>query len=65
MILSYDSNNSCNDLSTLFCKMFPDGEIASGFSIGKTKRRYTMLYGIAGNSMKMYCAILIRRHILQ
>ena len=64
MILSYDSNNSCNDLSTLFCKMFPDGEIASGFSIGKTKVDI-LLYGIGRNSMKMYCAILIRRHFLQ
>ena len=27
--------------------MFPDSEIASQFTLGKTKARYAMLYGIA------------------
>ena len=38
MILSHDSYNSGNDLSTLFCRTFADSEI---------KCRHTMLYGIA------------------
>ena len=46
MINSHSSYNSCADLGAMFQVMFPDSKIASQFTLGKTKARYTMLYGI-------------------
>ena len=40
---SYDSSS---DIVKLFQCMFPDSEIASQFSMGKTKSRYMILYGL-------------------
>ena len=39
--------NSCTDIAKLFHSMFPDSEIAGQFSMGKTKCRYIILYGLA------------------
>ena len=47
MVNCHNSYNSCADLGAMFHFMFPDREIASQFTLGKTKVRYTMLYGIA------------------
>ena len=47
MVLAHDSYNSCCDLSKLFGRVFPDSDVAKAFTLGKTKCRYTMLYGIA------------------
>ena len=47
MVLTHDSYNSCCDLSKLFGRMFPDSDVVKAFTLGKTKCRYTMLYGIA------------------
>ena len=47
MVLAHDSYNSCCDLSKLFGRMFPDSDVEKAFTLGKTKCRYTMLYGIA------------------
>ena len=41
------SYNFCSDLANLFQCMFADSEIAHQFSLGKTKCRYLILYGIA------------------
>ena len=53
MILTHESYNSCNDLAPLFQRMFVRHEVAEHFSLGKTKSRYTMLYGIAPEVKKM------------
>ena len=47
MISSHESNNSCSNILEIFQRMFFDSEIAAMFSLGKTKSRYTILYGIA------------------
>ena len=47
MVTCQSSYNSCADLGAMFQVMFPDSEIASQFTLGKTKARYTMLYRIA------------------
>ena len=47
MVNCHSSYNSCADLGEMFKVMFPDSEIASQFTLGKTNARYTMLYGIA------------------
>ena len=46
-MISHESYNSCSDLSERFQRMFFDSEIAAKFSFGKTKSRYTVLYGKA------------------
>ena len=38
---------SCADLSAMSQVMFPDSEIVSQYTLGKTKTRYAMIYGIA------------------
>ena len=47
MVTCHSSYNSCADLGAMFQVMFPDSEIASQFTQGKTKATNTMLYGIA------------------
>ena len=47
MVNFHSSYNSCVDLGAVFQVMFPDSEIVSQFTLGKTKAKYTMLYGIA------------------
>ena len=47
MVNFHSSYNSCADLGAVFQVMFPDSEIVSQFTLGKTKAKYTMLYGIA------------------
>ena len=46
MVLAHDSHNSCCDLSKLFGRRLPDSDFAKAFTLGKTRCRYTMLYGI-------------------
>ena len=41
------SLNSCNDLNSLFWKMFPDSDIARSYSLAKTKLSYVINFGIA------------------
>ena len=41
------SNRSCGELSQVFTVMFPDSEIAKGFSLGRLKATYVATYGIA------------------
>ena len=41
------SLNSCNDLNSLFWKMFPDSDIAHSYSMAKTKLSYVINFGIA------------------
>ena len=41
------SYNSCSDFANLSQCLFADSEIAHQFSLGKTKCRYMILYGIA------------------
>ena len=53
MVLTHKSYNSCNDLAPLFQRIFAGHEVAEHFSLGKTKSRYTMLYGIAPEFKKM------------
>ena len=40
------SLNSCNDLNSVFWKMFPDCEIARSYSMAKTKLSYVINFGI-------------------
>ena len=40
------SNNSCNNIATLFQNMFPDSEIAKKFQLGPNKVKYVTNYGI-------------------
>ena len=47
MVNCHSSYNSCADSGAMFQVMFPDSNIASQCTLGKTKARYTMLYGIA------------------
>ena len=47
VINAHWSYNSCTDIAKLFHSMFPDSEIAGQFSMGKTKCRYIILYGLA------------------
>ena len=47
MIFSHESYNSRRDFSEISQRMFIDSEIAAKFSLGKTKSRYTIFYGIA------------------
>ena len=47
MVLAHESYNSCCYLSKLFKRMFPDSSVTKAFTLGKTKCRYTMLYGVA------------------
>ena len=47
MVSCHSSYNSCADLVAMFQVMFPDSKIVSQFTLGKTKTRYTMRYGIA------------------
>ena len=48
MISPHKSYNSCRDLSEIFLRTFFDSEIAANFSLGETKSRYSILYGITG-----------------
>ena len=41
------SCNSCSDLANIFQCMFADSEIVHQLSLGKTKCRYMIVYGIA------------------
>ena len=41
------SCNLCSDIKELFNVMFPDSDIVAQFSLGKTKRRYMILFGVA------------------
>ena len=41
------SYNSCSNLAQMFQYMFPDSEVAAQFSLGKSKCRYMLLFGIA------------------
>ena len=47
MVNCCSSYKSCANLGAMFQVMFPESKIASQFTLGKTKARYTMLYGIA------------------
>ena len=47
MVSCHSSYDSCADLGAMFQVMFLDSKIASQFTLGKTKTRYTMCYGIA------------------
>ena len=47
VVLSNGSFNSVSNKNDLFCKMFPDSEIAESFSCGKTKCRYVIYFGLA------------------
>ena len=40
-------NNLFSHVSELFSAMFPDSEVAQKFSMGKTKSRYMVIYGLA------------------
>ena len=44
MVNCHNSYNSCADLGAMFHFMFPDSEIASQFTLGKTKARYTQCF---------------------
>ena len=37
VVKSHHSFNSCSDLKNIFTKMFPDNDIATQFTLGKTK----------------------------
>ena len=47
MFSSLESCKSCSNLSEIFQRMFFDSEIATKFSLGKTKRKHTILCGVA------------------
>ena len=47
VVLSHFSFRSCAELSELFQVMFSDSEIASEFTLGKTKCFYLINYGLA------------------
>ena len=47
VVLSHFSFRSCAELSELFQVMFSDSEIASEFTLGKTKCSYLISYGLA------------------
>ena len=47
MVNCCSSYKSCANLVAVFQVMFSDSEITSQFTVGKTKARYTILYGIA------------------
>ena len=47
MVNCHSRYNPGADLGAMFQVMFPDSKIVSQFTLGKTKGRYTMLYGIA------------------
>ena len=53
MVLTHKSYNSCNYLTPLFQRMFAGHEVVEHFSLGKTKSRYTILYGTAPEFKKM------------
>ena len=53
MVVSHDSYNPCNDITALFSRMFPGCEIALKFLLGKTKSRYTLLFGFFLNSTRL------------
>ena len=53
MVSSHESYNSCSDLSEIFQRMFFDSEIAAKFSLGKTKSRYPIWYGVAPESKRV------------
>ena len=46
-VLTHSSLRSCGDISKLFVHMFHDSEIATVFSMGKTKCSYFINFGIA------------------
>ena len=46
MVNCYSSYNSCADVGAMFQAVFPGNQIASQFTLGKTKARYAILYGI-------------------
>ena len=47
VVLSKYSYNSSKNKMDLFCKMFPDSNIAKNFSCGKTKCSYLISFGIS------------------
>ena len=53
VVLSNGSFNSVSNINDLFCKMFPDSEIAESFSCGKTKCRYVIYFGLAPYSKEL------------
>ena len=47
MVNQHLSYNSCSRVSELFSAMLSDSEVAQTFSMGKTKSRYMIIYGLA------------------
>ena len=47
MVNQHLGYNWCSHIRELFSAMFPDSEVAQKFSVGKTKIRYTIIYGLA------------------
>ena len=47
VVKSYYSYNSCSDFAKTLTKMCSDSDIATKISLGKTKSRYMILYGLA------------------
>ena len=47
VVMLHLSLRSCTDFNKLFVSMFPDSEVASKFTLGKTKCDYFVNYGIA------------------
>ena len=52
VVKSHHSFNSCSDLKNIFTKMFPDSDIVTQFTLGKTKCQYMILYGLASKLIK-------------
>ena len=53
IVLTHESYNLCSYLVPLFQRVFAGHEVTGHFVLGKTKSRYTMLYGIAPELKKM------------
>ena len=49
LLVGHLSYNSCSNISKIFKIMFSRSDVARQFSLGKTKARYMILYGIAPN----------------
>ena len=47
LVAGHLSYNSCINISEIFKIMFSRSDVARQFSLGKTKARYMILYGIA------------------
>ena len=55
--LSNYSFNSGSNKSDLFCKMFPDSNIAENFSCGKTKFSYVVCFCLAPYFLRSYALL--------